>query len=478
MNYRSVFIISVLAIFVFIAGTYGFSWWNNNKHKISTDNAYVKSSITTISSRISGYIEFIPALTNAKVNKDEILVIFDTETFEAELKASKAAVEVANAKISTINTDFSNIKEITDAKIYTIDTDFNNIKEITDAKIYTIDTDFNNIINITDAKITTIETNFRNITARMELVNTNVDGVTSEAAALSSELELSNQNLSRIERLYKKNSVSRSKYDQAVSSVETSRHNLNAANTRIKSEKKRLDVIFTEKQKIDAQKKELITNLETKKLKIDAQKKELIANLETKKLKINAKKQELIANLETEKQKIESQKKELLASLERAKANLELAKINLDSTKVISPIDGIIANRIAEPGIYVEDGWPLMAVVPIHDIWIIANFKETQVEKIKVGQRVNITFDAFKHNPIIGKVHSIAPASSASFSLLPPQNASGNFVKVVQRIPIKITFKIPDEMIGRIVPGLSAYVSIETDSSKKEIKSSTKLSSR
>ena len=424
MNYRSVFIISVLAIFVVIAGTYGFSWWNNNKHKISTDNAYVKSSITTISSRISGYIKFIPALTNAKVNKDEILVIFDTETFEAELKASKAAVEVANAKISTINTDFSNIKEIT------------------------------------DAKITTIETNFRNITARMELVNTNVDGVTSEAAALSSELELSNQNLSRIERLYKKNSVSRSKYDQAVSSVETSRHNLNAANTRIKSEKKRLDVIFTEKQKIDAQKKELIANLETKKLKIDAQK------------------QELIANLETEKLKIESQKKELLASLERAEANLELAKINLDSTKVISPIDGIIANRIAEPGIYVEDGWPLMAVVPIHDIWIIANFKETQVEKIKVGQRVNITFDAFKHNPIIGKVHSIAPASSASFSLLPPQNASGNFVKVVQRIPIKITFKIPDEMIGRIVPGLSAYVSIETDSSKKEIKSSTKLSSR
>ena len=442
MNYKSVFIISVLAISVFIAGTFGFSWWNNNKHKISTDNAYVRSSITTISSRVSGYIELVPALTNAKVYKDEILVIFDTETFAAELKASEAAVEVANAKISTINTDFSNLKEITDAKIYTINTEFNNIVEIT------------------DAKISTIETNFRNITARMELVKTNVDGVTSEAAALSSELELANQNLSRIERLYKKNSVSRSKYDQTVSSVETSRHNLNAANTRIKSEKKKLDVILTEKQKINAQKKELIANLETKKLKIDA------------------KKQELMASLETEKLKIESQKKELLASLEKAEAKLELAKINLDSTKVISPIDGIIANRIAEPGVYVEDGWPLMAVVPIHDIWIIANFKETQVENIKVGQRVNITFDAFKHNPIIGKVHSIAPASSASFSLLPPQNASGNFVKVVQRIPIKITFKIPDDMMGRIVPGLSAYVSVETDSSKKEVKSSTKLSSR
>ena len=224
LNYKSVFIISVFAISVFIAGTFGFSWWNNNKHKISTDNAYVRSSITTISSRISGYIELVPALTNAKVYKDEILVIFDTDTFEAELKASEAAVEVANAKIATIDTDFSNLKEITDAKIHTIDTDFSNIKEITDAKIYTINTDFNNIVEITEAKISTIETNFRNITARMELVKTNVDGVTSEAAALSSELDLANQNLSRIERLYKKKSVSRSKYDQSVSAVETSRH--------------------------------------------------------------------------------------------------------------------------------------------------------------------------------------------------------------------------------------------------------------
>lgn len=127
---------------------------------------------------------------------------------------------------------------------------------------------------------------------------------------------------------------------------------------------------------------------------------------------------------------------------------------------------------------YVEDGWPLMAVVPIHDIWIIANFKETQVENIQVGQKVSITFDAFKHNPIFGRVHSIAPASSASFSLLPPQNASGNFVKVVQRVPVKITFDIPNEMMGRIVPGLSALVSVETNTYAKLERNDTTISSR
>jgi len=139
-----------------------------------------------------------------------------------------------------------------------------------------------------------------------------------------------------------------------------------------------------------------------------------------------------------------------------------MANVDLKSTNIYAPIDGVIANRIAEPGIYVEDGWPLMAIVPIHDIWIIANYKETQVENIKVGQKVKLHFDAFPNNIIIGNVHSVAPASSASFSLLPPQNASGNFVKVVQRVPVKITFKTPKNMVGRIVPGLSVYVSIET----------------
>lgn len=400
--------ISIFIFLVFITGIsiYGYSWWNNNRFKISTDNAYVRSSITTISSRISGYIDRVPALTNSKVEKDEILVIFDTETFETEVKASEAAVEVVNAKIDSLKTDF------------------------------------NKILEITNAKINTIDTNFKNISARMELADTSIEAVTAKAAALSSELRLAKQDLSRIEKLLDKGSVSKSKYDKALSYVNTTKHNLNAASAIIKSEKKKYDVIVTEKQKIDAQKKELLADLETEKLKLSAR------------------------------------KKELEASLDKAQAKLNLSIINLESTKVLSPIDGVIANRIAEPGVYVEDGWPLMAVVPIHDIWIIANFKETQVESIEVGQKVSIIFDAFKQNPIEGQVHSLAPASSASFSLLPPQNASGNFVKVVQRVPVKITFDIPEEMLGRIVPGLSAIVSVETNNISSDFNRSAKFSSR
>ena len=101
-----------------------------------------------------------------------------------------------------------------------------------------------------------------------------------------------------------------------------------------------------------------------------------------------------------------------------------------------------------------------MSVVPIEDVWVIANFKETQVEKIKIGQNVKVKIDAYSDYEIEGKVLSMSPASASSFSLIPPQNASGNFIKVVQRIPIKITIDIPEELKGKIVPGLSTYVKV------------------
>ena len=100
----------------------------------------------------------------------------------------------------------------------------------------------------------------------------------------------------------------------------------------------------------------------------------------------------------------------------------------------------------------------MMSVVPIEDVWVIANFKETQVENIKIGKMLKIIIDAYSNYEIKGKVLSISPASASSFSLIPPQNASGNFIKVVQRIPVKITIDIPPNLLKRkIVPGLSTY---------------------
>lgn len=150
------------------------------------------------------------------------------------------------------------------------------------------------------------------------------------------------------------------------------------------------------------------------------------------------------------------------AGLEAARAALRAASIELDDTRVLAPVEGWIANQTVEPGFYIEEGWPMMAVVPLRGVWITANFKETQLEHMRVGQEVRVRVDAFPDHELRGRVLSLAPASAASFSLLPPQNASGNFVKVVQRVPVKIRFDVPPDLENRVVPGMSAVVTVDT----------------
>jgi membrane fusion protein, multidrug efflux system len=143
-----------------------------------------------------------------------------------------------------------------------------------------------------------------------------------------------------------------------------------------------------------------------------------------------------------------------LAAAQRMKANLDQAELNLQYTKVIAPVNGIVSNRTVEVGQNVAPGQELMKVINLDDIWVTANFKETQLREMKAGQRVTLEFDANgrKYN---GKVDSIAGASGARFSLLPPENATGNYVKVVQRVPVKIILDPGSNNDHQLRPGLS-----------------------
>ncbi len=147
---------------------------------------------------------------------------------------------------------------------------------------------------------------------------------------------------------------------------------------------------------------------------------------------------------------------------DEADAQLELAQIDLENTVIRAPIDGVAANRSAQLGEYVRAGAQLLSIVPLDKVWIEANFKETQLTRMKPGQSVDIKIDAFPDQHLQGKVESIAPASGAKFSLLPPENATGNFTKVVQRVPVRISLPLDSPLKGRIAPGLSAVVKVDT----------------
>jgi membrane fusion protein (multidrug efflux system) len=143
-----------------------------------------------------------------------------------------------------------------------------------------------------------------------------------------------------------------------------------------------------------------------------------------------------------------------LAEAQRKKADLDQAQLNLQYTKIVAPVNGIVSNRTVEVGQNVAPGQELLKVINLDDIWITANFKETQLRDMKVGQRVTIEVDA-NGRKYSGKVDSIAGASGARFSLLPPENATGNYVKVVQRIPVKLVLDPGSNNDHQLRPGMS-----------------------
>ena len=159
----------------------------------------------------------------------------------------------------------------------------------------------------------------------------------------------------------------------------------------------------------------------------------------------------------------------LRAELDQARAMLahdeaveKQAELNLSYTTITSPIDGVIGNRTLRVGQYVQAGTQLMAVVPADQSYVIANYKETQLTHVVAGQPVRIRVDMFPGAVLHGQVDSLGPASGQEFALLPPDNATGNFTKVVQRIPVKITLDPGSARAGELRPGMSVYPTIET----------------
>ena len=155
-------------------------------------------------------------------------------------------------------------------------------------------------------------------------------------------------------------------------------------------------------------------------------------------------------------------RKQADAQLAQAQAVLTAANNDLDNTVIKAPVDGVVGNKGVQVGQYVKVGTQLMAVVPLPQVFIIANFKETQLENMRPGQAVEIAVDAYPNHRLTGTVESFAPASGAVFSLLPPENATGNFTKVVQRVPVRIAVPKDNALAGLLRPGLSVEVSVDT----------------
>jgi membrane fusion protein (multidrug efflux system) len=159
---------------------------------------------------------------------------------------------------------------------------------------------------------------------------------------------------------------------------------------------------------------------------------------------------------------LKSQREQAEAQMKSAKAQVSSAQQNLDDTVLRASVEGTIGDDSARVGQYVQPGTRLMSVVPLNSVYLVANFKETQIKRMRIGQKASIKVDAIEGREIEAEVESFAPGTGSQFALLPPENATGNFIKIVQRVPVRLRVMPPKQLAERLLPGLSVVVSVDT----------------
>jgi len=240
-----------------------------------------------------------------------------------------------------------------------------------------------------------------------------------------------------MQQLMKNDYVARREYDDAVAALE-------GADAALEASRRRLAAIEKEVQQTEAEVASRVLGTEQAKQRV-AEVRGTLSKAESQQQMVSVKQAEL-ARAE--------------AQLKAAQADLAVAELNVEHTFVRSPIDGVVSKRSVEVGQIVQPGQPLLALVPLQEVWVLANFKETQLTRIRPGQKAEVRVDTFPGTVFPGMVESISAGTGSRFSLLPPENATGNWVKVVQRVPVKIV--LDRKANGSLRAGMSAYVTVKT----------------
>jgi membrane fusion protein (multidrug efflux system) len=262
------------------------------------------------------------------------------------------------------------------------------------------DRDFKTALEQAKADVAAAEASVRNIDAQLELQQPIIEQSTADVAAADANLKFAQQERARYDDLMKSGSGTIQRAQQTDATLRASSAQLQHAKSGLLAAQRKVDVLTTQRAQAAAQ-------------------------------------------------------------LERARAAAQQAALNLSYTEITAPVDGTVGARSLRIGQYVQAGTQLMALVPLDAVYVVANFKETQLTHMRPGQPVELRVDSFRDKTLRGHVDSLSPASGLEFALLPPDNATGNFTKIVQRVPVKIVLD-DHSLTGLLRPGMSAVPTVDT----------------
>ncbi len=385
---------------VVLAGTI---LWLHGRNRQSTDDAEVDGHLAPISARITGSVLEVLVNDNQHVNAGNVLVRLDPRDYQARVDQAQAALNAAESQAHAAAVGVPLTRQTTTSGTTGAA-----------AQVSAAQAEYER------AEVAAREAETSGIVVAQASVN--------EAVANNQKAQA---DLARMRPLVAKEEISQQQFDAYVTAANVAAAQLRAAQEQLAAARQQAATARAAANSARARVQQAQAGLQ-----------ESRANQQQ--VSVSA-----------------AQAQSATAAVGQARANLEAAQLLLSYTTIVAPISGVVTQKTAEPGQIVQPGQGLMVLVPLQDVWVTANFKETQLARVRPGQRAEVHVDMYGR-AIEGHVDSIAGATGARTSLLPPENATGNFVKVVQRIPVKIVFdRLPPGVVLR--PGMNVDATILTE---------------
>jgi len=392
----------IVAGVVIVVAVLGLFLYYRNRE--STDDAQVDGHITPIASKIYGRVEKVLVDDNQNVKAGQELVEIDPRDYQAALDQAKAALASAESEARSAGVDVPRTSE----------------------NVASGNSSAQAQLAAAQADLAKAQAAYEQAqTADLAWAQANVDRSHANA-------ELAKADLARYTPLMQKGEISKQQYDAAKANADATASALTADEQRLAQAKRNIEITRAQLGAAKARVAEATAGVAS-------------AQADQKRVAMRS---------------ADAQAK--AAAVDRARGALDAALLNLSYCRLLAPVDGVATHKSVEPGQIVQPGQGLMVVVPLQNVWVTANFKETQLRDMKPGQRAYVKVDTYGKT-FSGHVDSIAGATGAVLSLLPPENATGNYVKVVQRIPVKIVLDPISPDVAVLRPGMNVEATVVTD---------------
>jgi membrane fusion protein (multidrug efflux system) len=401
-----------------LLGALGYGVWLfvYSRTHVSTDDANVEASVAIVSARVPGPVAKVLVRDNEDVREGQVVLEIDPRDYEIRVDQARAALAMAVASERAARVDVPLTRDTYESRIQ-------QARAAAEAAGVAVEV---GRAQVAEAR------------ARVEGRRAAVDAARADAAAAEATLDRAKREHERMARLVAQGLVSVQDHDTAQTTERTARATLDAVQRRLTQAEREAEQAAAEERT-----RELAVGQATRRAReTEAQ----LTEAESQRAQVPMK---------------EAGAGRAAASVEQARADLAAAELQLAKAKVRAPVDGVVTKKTVEVGQLVQAGQPLLAIVPLHGVWVVANFKETQVARIRPGQRVTVSVDTFPDRTFRGVVDSISAGTGSRFSLLPPENATGNWVKVVQRVPVKVVLDGYHANPHILRPGMSASVTVE-----------------